>query len=82
MRLYQLEYDYEASYSKLRRSGSFFYRPEYIVDGALWKAVRQGNDINTDDDIRRKTKKSAQELEQERKNKLRQMIDSAGNTEG
>ena len=40
MNVYQLEYSYESAYAKLTRHRSFFYRPEYIADGALWKAVR------------------------------------------
>ena len=58
MNVYQLEYKYNATYSKLERSSSFFYRPEYIADGALWKAVRLGNDIKTDDDIKEERRKN------------------------
>jgi len=62
MRLYQLEYKYEATYSKLMRSSSFFYRPEFIADNALWKAVRLGNDIKTDEDVKKQTGKNVDDL--------------------
>ena len=50
MNVYQLEYKYQSNYAKLTRQRSFFYRPEFISNPALWKAVRQGNDIRTDSD--------------------------------
>ena len=35
----------------LVRSRSFFYRPEYIEDAALWKAVRNGNEVMAEEDL-------------------------------
>ena len=58
MNVYQLEYSYKSSYAKLTRHKSFFYRPEYIASAPLWKAVRQGNDIISDDDVAAQAKQA------------------------
>ena len=50
MNVYQLEYTCKSAYTKLTRRKSFFYRPEFISNGAIWKAVRTGTDIKTDED--------------------------------
>ena len=65
--MYQLEYQYESSYAGITRRRSFFYRPEFIVDGALWKAVRQGNDISTGKDERKLDKLNSKMTEAERR---------------
>ena len=78
LRLYQLEYKYVSSYANITKKRSFFYRPEFIVDGALWKAIRQGNDISNDADIEqsRKSQKSPAQQEIERKQNLQNFIDN------
>lgn len=45
MNVYQLEYKYRSVLTGLEKRRSFFYRPEYIADNTLWRAVRTGNEI-------------------------------------
>ena len=51
MNLYQLEYTHKSTITGKVRSRSFFYRPEYIEDAALWKAVRNGNEVMAEEDL-------------------------------
>jgi hypothetical protein len=46
MNLYQLEYSYKSSWANLTKRRSFFYRPEYISNVDLWKALRNGSEID------------------------------------
>lgn len=46
MNLYQLEYSYKSSWANLTKRRSFFYRPEYISNFDLWKAIRNGSEID------------------------------------
>ena len=70
MRVYQLEYEYDSLlFGGSTRAASFFYRPEFISDVVIWKAVRQGNDIVNDDDLDKEAfakGKSTEEAAQER----------------
>lgn len=86
MRLYQLEYKYESSYAGITKRRSFFYRPEFLRDPVLWKAIRQGNDIATDEDLREKSNegsvpnnKREDVDETERKHAYRKMLDNPKN---
>lgn len=49
LNIYQLEYSYKSIIASLTKRRSFFYRPEFIVDQQLWKVVRTGNEVETDD---------------------------------
>ena len=51
MNLYHLEYDFVSSVSGKTKHRSFFYRPEHIEDAALWKAIRNGNEIMAEEDV-------------------------------
>ena len=64
--LFQLEYFYHGSITKIEKKRSFFFRPhsENIPNADLWKEIRSGNEIKTLDDIQ-----STQELEYHRKMK-------------
>lgn len=80
MRLFQLEYKYESSYSGITRRRSFFYRPEFIANQALWKAVRQGNDIASDEDVSKDgQKKTKQELEEMRRAAMKEQLENPKN---
>ena len=44
---------------------SFFYRPEHIEDAALWKAVRNGNEIMVEDELEVPKSKNKVDTKQE-----------------
>ena len=66
---------YSSSYSGLTKKRSFFYRPEYIADQVLWKAIRQGNDIKNDDD-KSQGDKTAGEAARQREKLMKEMLDN------
>ena len=51
MNLYQLEYKHQSTVTGKVRSRSFFYRPEFIEDAVLWKAVRNGNEVVGEEEL-------------------------------
>jgi len=79
MRVFHLEYTYKASYSGLTRSRSFFYRPEYVADAGLWKAIRLGNDIKTDEDLlgSSTSTKITKQQEKENRERVKKLLDDA-----
>ena len=52
MRLFQLSYDYKSLTNKIKGNYMIF-RPQYVYDKDLWKLVRTGNVIRTDEYIER-----------------------------
>ena len=67
LNVYQLEYAYKSAWAGITKSRSFFYRPEYIVDPALWKAIRTGNEITNEDE-------GAVKEEQEKEKRLKRAM--------
>jgi hypothetical protein len=71
MNLYQLEYSYKSSWANLTKRRSFFYRPEHISNVELWKALRNGSEIETIEndeaqaahDLRKRMLKKASKLD-------------------
>ena len=78
MRLYQLEYKYESATAGITKKRSFFYRPEYVVDGALWSTIRRGTDIKNDEDVEKEAKRkglSEVERKKERERLYKEMLE-------
>mmetsp|Transcript_32146 Transcript_32146/g.49160 ORF Transcript_32146/g.49160 Transcript_32146/m.49160 type:complete len:183 (-) Transcript_32146:13-561(-) len=52
MNLYQLEYAFQGRFMKrLTKRRSYFYRPEFISDRALWDDLKRGTSIKTLEDL-------------------------------
>ena len=56
MHLFQLSYDYKSLTNKLK-SNYMIFRPQFVHDKDLWKLVRTGNYIRTEEFIQKESLK-------------------------